>query len=82
MFGGVDSKDYILSFPETEKLHQTAFCDLSEIQLLEFDVGTHIRCMQIRMADGTQSQKIGGFDLKKSIDLEGKQIVKVDLYRF
>ena len=82
MFGGTASKDYVLSFPSSVKLEETPLCALAQIKLIEYDVGTHIRCVRITMTDGTASEKIGGFDLKKTMDFTGKEINKVVMHRF
>jgi len=43
----------IISFPDNEILHKTAFCKLSNFTKLEYDIGTHIRCMKFSMTDPT-----------------------------
>jgi hypothetical protein len=49
------------------------------ISKIQYDIGTHIRCLKITMSDGQESVKSGGFELDKSVDLSGKDIGEIKI---
>jgi len=61
----------VVSFPDNEVLEKTPYCKLATFTKLEYDVGTHIRCMKFFMTDpisktNATSEKAGGFSLDKN----------------
>lgn len=65
----------IISFPENDILNKTPFCKLANFSKLEYDIGTHIRCMKFSMCDpiskvATNSDKAGGFSLDKNKNID------------
>ena len=82
MFGDTHTRDLISDYPKNDELEKTAFCDLSSIIRIDYDIGTHIRCLKVTTANGKSSEKIGGFELKKKVDFSEKEIHKVIFTRF
>jgi hypothetical protein len=66
-----------LSFPSDESLKDKKFSEIPTLTKLEYDEGTHIRCMKIFMSDGTESEKAGGFSLDKNFDFSSHDIGKI-----
>ena len=58
------------------------FSELPCLTLIEYDVGTHIRCIRVNNSLSQSSMKVGGFELRKELNFEGRRIVKVVFSRF
>lgn len=67
------------SFPTDADLKGKDFDSLPTISKIEYDTGTHLRCMQVHMSDGTKSEKLGNFSLQKTMDLTGKEVGKIEV---
>lgn len=76
LFGKKSSNFKTVSFPEDSKLINT-YSKLSSLKKMEYDIGTHIRCMNFHMSDGTVSDKAGGFTLAKTFDFTDTNIGKI-----
>lgn len=50
-------------FPDQDFLESKPFCDLPSLAKIEYDVGSHIRCLKFHWSDDTSSDKYGGFTL-------------------
>lgn len=69
----------IVSFPSAEYLSKTPFNELATVKRLEYDTGTHIRCMRILMSNDSSSDKVGGFNLEKNKSFENMDIGKIEI---
>ena len=69
----------IVSFPTSDYLSKTPFNELAVVKRLEYDTGTHIRCMRILMSNDTCSDKVGGFNLEKNKSFENCDIGKIEI---
>jgi hypothetical protein len=65
------------SFPSDESLNDKKYVDIPTLAKLEYDDGTHIRCLKFHMSDGTSSEKAGGFSLDKNFDFSSHDIGKI-----
>ena len=61
-------------------LEKLSFKQLPSLKKIDYDIGSHIRCLMFFLTNDTQSEKAGGFTLAKSVDFEGKQIGKIEVY--
>jgi hypothetical protein len=68
-----------VSFPTADYLSKTPFKELATLKRLEYDTGTHIRCMRILMTNDTSSDKVGGFNLEKNKSFENIEVGKVEI---
>jgi hypothetical protein len=67
--------------PPADSTNTTQFCDLPVLKKIEYDVGSHIRCLKFHWSDDTISEKFGGFSLDKSYDFSDKDVGKIDVYK-
>lgn len=52
---------------------------LPSLSKIEFDVGSHIRCLKFFMNNGTESEKAGGFTLAKTFEKDIASIGKIEI---
>lgn len=52
---------------------------LPSLSKIEFDVGTHIRCIKFFMNNGTSSDKAGGFTLAKTFEKDIDSIGTIEI---
>jgi len=69
----------IVSFPEFKDIDGCSFEELPLLEKLEYDIGTHIRCIKFFTSDGRSSEKAGGFNLDKVRAIKGEDIGKIEV---
>jgi len=69
----------IVSFPEFKDIEGCSIDELPLLEKVEYDIGTHIRCIKFSTSDGRSSEKAGGFNLDKVRSIKGEDIGRIEV---
>ena len=65
-FGAECKGDQTYSYPRDEKaLCSMAWEEIPQVKTIQWDIGSHLRCMEWIMSDGTSTDKVGSYLVEK-----------------